>query len=235
MQNKNYKNFLLNRPVVDGMKLDENKMPIIRAAKIKDYRTNTIKLTNFKNIKSVKNRNTTIIDMFNYDDVLEAIWRDPLKYISKFEGFLAVASPDFSTYLNMNELEINHNVFKSRYTGSLWQCFGLDNVIATISWAHADTYDVCFSGIERGSAVIISTLGACKNKTAFIDGFNEMKKRLEPELIIVVGKLFDEMEGKFLHFALDETFTQNPKNEQLSLFHLSNYLEIRNGVRTYGW
>ena len=40
-------------------------------------------------------------------------------------------------------------------------------------------YDICFSGIEKNSIVIVST-GCMNNQKVFLKGFNEMKKRIEP-------------------------------------------------------
>lgn len=234
MNNENYKNLLLTRLLLPGMEEDEQGMPIIKRPKLLGYDSKKIRLTNFKNLKTLKYRKETIISMFNYDDVLEAAWNDPLKYVSKFHDCLAVSSPDFSVLTNMNENEIKHNVFKSRWTGSLWQSMGV-NVIPTISWAYEDTYNTCFSGLEKHSIVIISTIGVAENKEVFMKGFEELKARIEPELIIVMGTFYPEMTGDFLSYTLSETFTQNTKYEQLQLFETNNYLSRTKGGNTYGW
>lgn len=234
MNDENYKNLLLTRCLLPGMEEDTKRMPIIKRPILYGYDSSKIRLTNFKNLKSLKYRKETIISLFNYDDVLEAIWKDPLKYISKFYDCLAVASPDFSVFINMNKYEIEHNVFKSRWVGAIWQSMGI-NVIPTVSWAYEDTYDICFSGLEKNSIVIISTLGVTENKDVFLKGFEELKKRIEPELIIVLGKLYPEMNGDFLLYSLSETFTQKTKFEQLQLFETNNYLSRKNGRDIYGW
>ena len=170
----------------------------------------------------------------NYDDVLEALWRNPFKYIAVFDGVLAVASPDYSVYPEMSIKQIENNIFKSRWLGSLWQRYGI-KVIPTVSWAKPDTYDICFSGLQKNMVVIISTLGVSKNVEMFIEGFNEMKRRIEPSLIIVVGKLFDEMYGEFLIFSLDETFSQRIKGKQVTLFEMYHYVKRDKGGVFYGW
>ncbi len=234
MIDEKYYNFLVVRPIIDGMKLDENRIPIIKKYSINNYESRKINVTNFNNLNSVIDKSTTIIDTFNYDDILRRMWNDPLKYVAKFQGLLAVASPDFSVYPGMSKYELEHNVFKSRWLGSLWQLCGV-NVIATVSWAGEDSYDICFSGIEKGSIVIISTLGVDKNYLSFIKGFNEMKLRIEPSLIIVVGKLYPEMEGEFLVYSLTDTFNQRKTYNQLSLFDFSNYVLRKDGETRYGW
>ena len=234
MIDEKYRDFLVVRPLPIGVELDEFRMPIIKKNDIAGLKTKKIKVTNFNNLNSIIDRSLTIIDTFNYDDVLKRLWNDPLKYVAKFQGLMAVASPDFSVYPGMNYYEIEHNVFMSRWLGSLWQSQGI-NVIPTISWAGKETYDVCFSGVEKGTAVMISTLGVDKNFDMFISGFNEMKRRIEPALIIVVGKLYDKMEGEFLHYTLVDTFNQRKKNYQLSLFESANYIQRKDGNVIYGW
>ena len=228
MIDEKYNDFLIVRPKIDGVDLDNHRMPIIKKMKILEDDFKKIKVTNFSNLNSIVDRENTILDTFNYDNVLKRLWNDPLKYVAKFQGLFAVASPDFSVYPGMNPYEIEHNVFMSRWLGALWQSFGI-NVIPTISWADEDTYDVCFSGVEKSTIVIISTLGVDKNFDMFISGFNEMKKRIKPKLIIVVGKIYDEMEGEFLHFNQRKSFYQ------LSLFDVCNYIKRKDGNVTYGW
>ena len=176
MKNRNLKNFLVVRPNLDGMDIDESGMPIIKKFDTNKINEKSVRLTNFKNLNSIIDRHTTIIDMFNYDETLESLWRNPFKYVAKFSGVLAIASPDYSVYPNMNRYEIEHNVFKNRWLGAFFQQFSL-GVIPTVTWAGEDTYDICFSGLERGTPVIISTLGVGNNKVMFLNGFNELKKR----------------------------------------------------------
>ena len=69
----------------------------------------------------------------------------------------------------------------------------------------------------------------------FISGFNEMIKRIRPSLIIVVGKIYSDMEGDFLHYSLTDTFNQRKVLERLSLFENSNYIQRKDGKMYYGW
>lgn len=233
MKERTYNNFLVVRPIIDGMKTDYNGMPIIKMIDIKKIDEKNVRLTNFKNLNSIIFRNNTIVDMFNYDETIESIWRNPFKYIAKFSGVLAIASPDYSVYPNMNRFEIEHNVFKNRWLGAFFQCYNLE-VIPTVTWAGEDTYDICFSGLEKGTPVIISTLGVGDNKTMFLNGFNELKKRIDPRLIILVGKIIDGMTGRFLSYKLSDTFNQRKSVEQLSFFG-NTIIEIKGGESTYGW
>ncbi len=230
----NYNNILVIRPLVNDMVTDINEIPVIKKTSIDNYFLNKLEVTNFKNLNSIKYRRLTIIDSFNDDYVLARLWNDPLKYVSKFSELFAVASPDFSVYPEMNRIMILNNIFKSRWIGAFWQSFGV-NVIPTITWALEDTYDICFSGVEKNGIVIISTLGVSKNYEIFIKGFNEMKKRLNPQIIIVIGKLYPDMEGNFLHYTLNDTFNPKKKVQQLRLFRMAHHIIKSGGEISYGW
>ena len=69
----------------------------------------------------------------------------------------------------MNYNEIRHNVYKNKWLGKTWQNYGC-KVIPTIQWCTPSTYDICFGGIEKGSAVIVSTLGCTSNPVDFLMG-----------------------------------------------------------------
>lgn len=228
----NYYNFLIVRKNINGVKIDD-EMPIINKTIIENYKKDNIKFVNFKNINYVANKEKTIISLFNYDSVLNSLRNNPLKNVAKFKEFLAVCSPDFSIYPDMNRYELEHNVFKSRWLGSLWQHMGV-NVIPTISWGEPSTYDICFKGIEKGGCVAISTIGVMKNYDTFCKGYIELKKRINPSLIIVLGKMLPCMEGDILLYELKETFNPRKDDAKLTLFDMNNYIEVKKGD-DYGW
>ena len=141
-------------------------------------------------------------------------------------GFLLVQTPDFSTYINMNRKEIEHNVFKARWMGAWAQYFHY-RLLITAVWGGPETYDLCFSGIPYGVPVVISTVGCLKCKDSFLQGFNEMKKRINPSLIIVRGPLIEGMTGNFIFVDFKDTFNINQDVEQLTLFNLSKIITIK--------
>ena len=93
-----------------------------------------------------------------------------------------------------------------------------------------DTYDICFSGIEKGSIVIVSTIGCQEQTEAFINGFEEMKYRINPPLIIVIGDMIDGMTGDFINFRYDECFNPSSKYDQLRLDGISRLFTIKEVV-----
>lgn len=147
--------------------------------------------------KKVGNEDKTI-HFFIDDNKFNTIYDNPHKHMEKLARFNAVLTPDFSLYTDMPiALQIN-NVFKNRWCGAFWQDYGL-KVIPTVSWSDSKSYDFCFIGIEKNSIVAISTLGVKKEKENFMNGYNEMLKRLNPEIILCYDKPFPEMKGNVIY------------------------------------
>jgi hypothetical protein len=81
------------------------------------------------------------------------------------------------------------NTYRSRLLGQMLQDFNA-NVIPTLSWAEKATYEFCFSGIEPGGVVSVSTLGVKRSKESiniWFDGMDAAIKMLQPKCIIEYG------------------------------------------------
>lgn len=108
----------------------------------------------------------------------------------------------------MNPVMQLYNTFRNRWVGAYLADKGI-KVIPTVSWGLENTFDFCFNGIEKGSIVAVSTYmvsehGSHKDqKDFFLKGYNEMLKRIEPELIICYNTPFPEMEGNILFVDYD--------------------------------
>ncbi len=72
-------------------------------------------------------------------------------------------------------------------------------------WGLPQSYWFCFDGIERGSPVAVSTLGVRTEKDLFMQGYREMLRRLEPEVILCYSDPFPEMEGHVVAVDYAET------------------------------
>ncbi|MDD5866446.1 MAG: DUF4417 domain-containing protein [Lachnospiraceae bacterium] len=219
-----YEKFRVLRPVIGNCVLDTNGFPVINKTEYREKDWCNIGVTGLQNISPQKKNDNMILLMFNYDYRLMNLWNTPLKKIGLFQSFYAIATPDFSIYPGMNINDVRHNVYMSRWLGKTWQNYGC-TVYPTIGWAMPDTYDVVFGGVEKGSIVVISTLGCQNNAEVFLDGFNEMKKRIEPSLIIVYGDMIDGMTGRFVHFKYNEAFAKD--SFQLCIEGLSQVFEIK--------
>lgn len=194
------------RPIIGPCEYDDYGIPIIRKTPVSAIDWNKLKAIGFKSASPRTSDKNTLVLMHAYDKELIRLWNNPLKYVGLYQGFAAVGSPDFSCYSSMNPNMIRFSIFKSRWIGVTWQNYNV-LVLPTAIWSTPETYDLCFSSIERESVVIVSTLGCEEHPDVFLAGFNEMKKRINPPLIIVVGDMIDGMEGRFLQFSYNQTFS----------------------------
>lgn len=216
-----YEAFKVIRPTFKEFVLDNQNIPIMHRVDESSLNFLEIKPTNLQNLKKGDNSNRLVFP-FTYDKTLKKYWDDPLKYIPLLQTVMGIGTPDFSIYENMNINLIRTNIFQNRWLGCTWQHYGI-NAIPTVGWALPNTYDICFSGIEKNSVIMISTIGCQKNKRVFLQGFNEMKKRISPSLIIVYGTMIPGMTGKFINFSYEDCFNDNKKVnfQQLKMFELS--------------
>ena len=117
--------------------------------------------------------------------------------IKEFAGAL---SPDFSLYLDYPiSLQI-YNTYRNRYCGAYWQSLGV-KVIPTIGWSDERSFDFCFEGVEKGGIVAVGTVGVMnddKAKKLFLQGYNEMMKRLEPKKVLIYGSKFEGLAGDII-------------------------------------
>ena len=226
----NYQKFLILRPLPPNTKTDEFGNPVLKKDNYNDIEWDEVKYTSLSNISSVKNNRQKFVPLlFHYDYSLDRIWNDPFKFFSRISGFLLAPTPDFSAYIGMNPKEIEHNIFKSRWIGSWAQYFHY-KVLITVTWGSKDTYDLCFGGIPEGIPVLISTVGCLGCRESFLDGFNEMKRRIKPSIIIVRGKVIEGMTGNFIFIDFKDTFNINKNIEQLLLLELPAIYTIKEEI-----
>lgn len=219
-----FEKYRVIRPIIGSYELDHYDMPIIRRFSMRRMDLDQLKVLNYKNLSVNRDNSHTLALMFQYDRILLALWNQPLKRIPLFQTCAAVATPDFSLYSTMNPNEIRHNIYQSRWLGCTWQNYGV-NVWPTMGWADSSTYDLCFSGVETGCPVVISTLGCQERQQEFLDGFIEMRKRIDPPLIIVYGNMIPGMTGTFIHFNYEDALSK--KAEQICMPGLSKVFTIK--------
>lgn len=141
--------------------------------------------------------NNQIVHFFLDDYKFEVMWNDPLPRIERLKSHKAVLTPNFSIYSEMPIPMKIYNTFRSRWCGAFLQLNGV-KVIPTLAWGGPETFWFCFDGIEKKSVVAVSTLGVRNEKDLFMQGYNEMLRRIKPEKIICYGKPFDEMKGNII-------------------------------------
>ena len=216
--------FKIVRPILGDYRLDENDMPIIRDNFEEKTDWENLTVRGFNSITSKTSNENTLVTMFKYDNVLERLWKVPLKYVGLFSGCFAVSTPDFTITPKMNRHEIEYNVYRNRWLGVTWQNLGC-RVIPAVQWADEKTLQMCLSGIEKGTPVIISTLGVKQNLETFFLGFNEMKRFIEPKVIIVVGDYVEGMAGRFIFYKYEDSWSEID-NLQIPLFDISKIVDI---------
>lgn len=130
--------------------------------------------------------------------------------------FSYVLSPDFSLYTDFPKALQIYNHYRKHWLASYWQENGI-KVIPTICWSTQDSFEWCFDGEPTQSCVAISSVGSANSKAKkklFLDGYNEMLKRLEPTQIIFYGKVPEECNGNIIHIKqFSEKFIEAKMSE----------------------
>lgn len=196
-------------------------MPLIPKFESREGDFEDLRLIGFDVAKTEKDEHfDRMVHFFLYDYKFECFWGKPENYIGKLKKYKAVLAPDFSMYIEMaNPLKI-YNTFRNRWCGAYLASKGI-RVIPTVNWGLKETFDFCFEGIEKGSTVAVSTYMVSKHnnhayqKEFFMAGYNEMLKRIEPEVIICYNTPFPEMEGNII-FVDYELSSWRHMNEDIS-------------------
>lgn len=152
-------------------------------------------LIGFNQVKQCKNRHNKAVHFFLDDYQFERVWNRPDTYIRMLKQFRCVFSPDFSIYCDYPKALQIYNHYRKHWIGAYMQYNGI-SVIPTIGWSDETSFEWCFDGEPKGSTVAVSSVGTQKNKQAkelFMNGYEEMLKRLDPTQILFYGKVPSEI------------------------------------------
>lgn len=141
--------------------------------------------------KTAKMPEGKVVHCFVDDYQFTRYWNRPDDYIQMLSRFSAVCSPDFSTYTDMPMAMQIYNHYRKHWLAAYWQLQGI-TVYPTISWSTPDSYEWCFDGEPMGGVVAVSSVGTQNNsesKRLFLQGYEEMMKRLKPSWVIFYGKV----------------------------------------------
>jgi len=159
-----------------------------------------------------------MVHFFLYDYKFEDIWADPKKRMETLKKYRAILTPDFSMYLEMHPVLQLYNTFRNRWVGAYLANQKI-KVIPTVNWGDESTFDFCFEGIAKGSAVAVSTYMAHAHSTCteqkewFLKGYNEMLRRIEPEVIICYHTPFPEMQGNIVYVDYELSSWKHDKDD----------------------
>lgn len=177
-------------------------VPVENYKQVKWYKFSNI---NFSNEKMKK----CGVHFFIYDFLFTRLWAEPDKYVSILRNYPIVCGPDYSIYTNMAKAIQIYNSFRKHWIEAYFQMYGV-NMIPTISWALPQSFSWCFDGDPKHSVVAISTVGVFQDKDKwdlFMMGYEEMKRRLEPTMILCNGKIPDEIANEVV--PMEKAYTVN--------------------------
>lgn len=157
----------------------------------------------FNYAKSCKHPSEKGIHFFLDDYQFVRVWNRIDDYISVFERFGCVMTPDFSTYTDYPKALQIYNHYRKHWIGAYLQDHDI-SVIPTISWSTPDSFEWCFDGEPIGGCVAVSSVGTQGNKECkeyFKVGYNEMINRLQPDRIIFYGIVPEWCEGNIVKIS----------------------------------
>jgi gene 1 protein len=166
------------------------------------------------------------VSFFLDDYKFEQVWTRPRDFIRTFQYYGNIISPTFSIWSNQPYALNLFNMYRSRWCTKFYQEFGI-NVLVDCRWSDESTYDLAFSGIEKGSPVIVNTVGTryLENRKMFVDGFEEMMKRIEPKDLYIYGEYIPVDLGKYTNdfdsVILFESFWKKQRDK------INSKLEVR--------
>lgn len=186
---RNYEN--LERRIFEGT--GEFNIPKIEATQFKEI----CDFIPFNQAKNEKAKDQKGVHFFIDDYQFNRIWNNIGRYIDMLSQFKYVMSPDFSIYSDFPKAIQIYNHYRKHWVGAYLQEAGI-KVIPTISWSTPDSFGWCFDGEPMNDVVAVSSIGTQNSKARkklFLDGYNEMLKKLQPRKILFYGSVPRECEG----------------------------------------
>lgn len=145
------------------------------------------------------------VHFFLNDYQFDRLWARPSDYIERLKQFKFVCAPDYSLYTDHPKAVQVFNHYKKHWLGKYWESNGL-TVIPTICWSDCESFEWCFDGEPKESAVAISTKGTQMNeesKERFYAGYYQMLKRLQPKEILLFGKDPGGLDGNVIYMGYE--------------------------------
>ena len=150
----------------------------------------------FVECRTKRRKDNRWLHFYAEDLNFECVWNSPKSYVKLLKSFAGVITPDFSMYGDLPRSFQIWNCFRNRALAFWFQRRLNLDIIPSVSWVGADSYSWCFDGLPEGGTVSVSGNGCYFNpysRQRFIDGFNAMKERLHPDVIVGVGYIPKEL------------------------------------------
>ena len=190
------------------------EVPMIQP-KIMDYDANT-KWIPFNYVSSFKGDPSKYgVHFFIHDYQFMRVWQSPDTYIERLRRFKYVLSPEFSIYTNMPPAMQIYNHYRKHWVGAYLQLKGV-NIIPTITWGLPQTFNFCYDGEPSETVVAVSGVGCTGNgdeMDLFMMGYEEMKERLNPSVILFNGKIPEELKHEVIPMERGYTLFASKEKE----------------------
>ena len=163
-------------------------------------------LVPFSERQKIANPSEAFVVFYEHDDKFANVIREPQKYIDDLSRFAGVISPDNSLYRDIPLACQVANIYRNRLIGSFLQRAGV-KVIANVRWGDERTYSDCllgesiaFTAVPKNSVVAVGCYGCIRgkeNERYFVEGFEAMLSNINPNTVIVYGKLPEAIAKRF--------------------------------------
>lgn len=165
----------------------------------------------FNYASKTDNRENKGIHFFLDDYQFIRLWNSIDTYLPMLKQFKYVMSPDFSLYTDFPKSLQIYNHYRKHWLAAYMQLHGI-RVIPTVCWSMRDSFEWCYDGEPVYGTVAVSSLGTQMNKQKaklFLEGYNEMCKRLHPENILFYGNVPEECKGNIIRIKrFDEKWNE---------------------------
>ena len=199
-------------------------IPVLKGIRLKNEAA--LQLVNFNEAHRtpLQRRKQETVHFFQADYLIERTFTRASQTAEFLSGFKACLSPDFSQYTDMPRAMCIWNHYRKMWVSRYWQDQGI-RVIPVAGWSDKRSYSYCFEGMPKHSLIAVSTVGIHKDADAcrlFTQGYEEMMKRLEPDRVIVYGKLLDCCEDVIhLRHINDDKFKAIKQQKQINQLQIA--------------
>lgn len=163
-------------------------IPSIRKQKI-DFANKKFVLINEVSKIPIEQRKNYILLFFAEDKYFNAFYTDlNSKRLSFLQSFYAICGLDFSTFPSLDEDENRAAIKRNRRFCTFCQRNDI-LCIYNIVWSSSRDFNLAFSRVEMGSTIIVSTYRIGDSKDCLFElGYHELKRIIQPEVILCYGK-----------------------------------------------
>lgn len=117
------------------------------------------------------------------------MWGNLAHFTEQVRHYQMVIAPDFSLYLDQSRTLNLFQLYQNRVVTATWQRQGLQ-VIPSVSWGNADSFEYCFDGLPQNSVLSLGGLGNAHHQSMielWEYGVLQTIERLHPIALMIYG------------------------------------------------